>query len=362
MKKGICLCLAVLLTVLLFSGCAPELYERILISAIGVDRTDAGYRITARAAKAQEDGAEICFSGEGRTVPEALNQLAFSTGQKPLYSHNTLVIFGMGCAQDGLNGCVDFFIRHYDSRPTVKVFLSETTAEDILTQEGGAELASAQIADLSKSAAYSGLSVDVNIIDLINGTYSEGVFASLPILNMEEEIRLNGTAILDDFRLRCMLSPEETRGLLALRGELKAGETVVSDPEGETVSITVRDADCAIRFTGDAESPRFEVALQIEGEISSLSGGQRRLDNEAFPRLERALAARITENITAYLSTAVFESGCDAVGFGDIVRRDAPEIWREISESWSQRLPETVFDLHVSAAIARVEEEDTPYL
>ena len=134
MKKGICLCLAVLLTVLLFSGCAPELYERILISAIGVDRTDAGYRITARAAKTQEDGAESCLSGEGRTVPEALNQLAFSTGQKPLYSHNTLVIFGMGCAQDGLNGCVDFFIRHYDSRPTVKVFLSETTAEDILTQ------------------------------------------------------------------------------------------------------------------------------------------------------------------------------------------------------------------------------------
>ncbi|MGN0479204.1 MAG: Ger(x)C family spore germination C-terminal domain-containing protein [Hominenteromicrobium sp.] len=362
MKKKLCLCFAVLFAVLTVSGCAPELYERILISAIGVDRTDTGYRVTVRAAEADENGAETCLTGEGRTVPEALNQLAFFTGQKPLYSHNTVVIFGMECAQEGLNGCVDFFVRHYDSRPTVKIFLAETTAEEILSQENGAGMTTAQIADLSKSMAYSGLSVDANLIDLINGLYRAGISASLPVLSGGAEPKPEGTAILDGFKLRCTLTSQETRGLLALRGALQAGEAVISDPEGGEVSVSVRDSDCTVRFTGTAENPRFDIVLQIEGEISSVSAGDRRLKNEAFPRLERALAACVLEDAAAYLAAAVFEGGCDAVGFGEAVQRDTPEIWREIEESWSERLPEAVFDLHVTAAVSRIEEEDTPYL
>lgn len=360
MKKCFALCLSVLLLALSLTGCAPELYERILISAIGVDLTENGYRVTARAAVAQEDGSEICLSGEGKTVPEALNQLAFSSGQKPLYSHNTLVVFGMDCAKSGLNRCMDFFIRHYDSRPTVNVFLSETTAEEILMQEGGTP--SKQIANLAKSADYSGLSLDVNLIELINGIYGDGWSAALPVLKMEDSAMLSGTAVLDYYRLQCVLTPEETRGLLALRGLLKAGETAVVDPECGDVSLSVHNTTCSIRFTGTAENPRFDVALQIEGEISSISGEERHLENQAFPRLERAFAERTLADVSAYLSAAVFQNGCDAAGFGNVILRDAPEVWRGISESWTERLPEAAFDLHVEAVIERVEEEDTPYL
>lgn len=358
MKRWILLCVTVLLTALSLSGCAPELYERILISAIGIDCTNVGYRVTVRAAKAQEDGAETTLIGEGRTVPEALNQLALSTGQEPLYSHNTLVVFGMDCAENGLNGCVDFFIRHYDSRPTIKVFLSETTAEDILGQEGEAGKSAAQLADLSKSAQYSGLSVDANLLDLVHGSLRSGVSASLPVLKAEDGANLNGTALLEDFRLRGVLTPEETRGLLALQGKLKAGESVISDPEGGEISLTVHGTDCVIRFTGTTDAPRFDVSLKVKGDISSM--GVQRLTNDAFPRIEHALAQQILEDISAYLSAAVFENGCDAVGFGDVVCRDAPEAWRAMD--WQRQISESVFDLRVEAVVARVEEEDAPYL
>ena len=51
------------------SGCAPELYERLLISAIGVDRTATGCRVTVLASETTEDGGQSTFSGEGDTVP-----------------------------------------------------------------------------------------------------------------------------------------------------------------------------------------------------------------------------------------------------------------------------------------------------
>ena len=42
-------------------------------------------------------------------MPEALNEIARTTGQQPLYSHNTLVVFGMDCAKSGLAAYLDFF-------------------------------------------------------------------------------------------------------------------------------------------------------------------------------------------------------------------------------------------------------------
>ena len=115
MKKSLTLLLAALLFAASVAGCAPELYERALISAVGVDKTEDGCRVTVRAAQANAGGTEISLSGEGKTVPEALNEITRVTGQQPLYSHNTLVVFGMDCAQAGLKEYLDFFLRQYDS-------------------------------------------------------------------------------------------------------------------------------------------------------------------------------------------------------------------------------------------------------
>ena len=48
--------------------------------------------------------------------------------------HNDAILFGMQCAESGIAEQLDFFIRHYDSRPTAKVFLAEDTAESVLLQ------------------------------------------------------------------------------------------------------------------------------------------------------------------------------------------------------------------------------------
>ena len=362
MKKSLTLLLAALLFAASVAGCAPELYERALISAVGVDKTEDGCRVTVRAAQANAGGTEISLSGEGKTVPEALNEITRVTGQQPLYSHNTLVVFGMDCAQDGLKEYLDFFLRHYDSRPTVKVFLSETTAEDILRVESAEEPRAAQIAELAKSADYSGLSADVNLIGLINGTYGEGASAVVPILRRDERIEPAGTALLHDLSLRHTLSAAELHGLLLLQGALRAGQFVVADPECGDVTLVVRESDCEIRFTGTAEAPRFEISLQIVGEISAVTGSRYHIGSETFPRLEKALAAQACEAVEAYLSAAVYAASCDAAGFGGAVLRDAPDVWRAVSADWASVLPDSVFDMNVQAAIERVEEEDTPYL
>ena len=358
MKRLFALSICVLIIIFSLSSCAPELHERLLIRAVGIDHLEHGWRVTVRAAQTDENEKEICFTEDGRTFSAALEKVAQNTGKKPLYSHNSLLIFGRSCAEQGLSGCLDFFLRHYDSRPTVKVLLSDDTAEALLTQE----MSVRDLTALLKSENFSGTAVDADLITLVNGTYGANGSAVLPIIQSGEAVQLSGVGLLTGMQLHADLDHDAMRGYLVLTEKLKSGETIFEDDLCGTVSVSTDICACSIRFTGTKESPRFTVEVKIGGEISSMSGGKRRLESSAFPVLEEEYAAAIMGNIDAYLQTAVFETGGDAAGFGKAVLRADAELWREASENFSEFLKGSVFDIQVTAQIERVEEEDTPYL
>lgn len=355
MKKALSALLLSLILALTASGCAPELYERLLISAIGVDRTATGCRVTVLASKTTEDGGQSTFSGEGSTVPEALNKIALESGRAPLYSHNAAILFGMKCAENGIADQLDFFIRHYDSRPTAKVFLAEDTAESVLTRT---DLTAERFMQLSNGAKYSGAAADVNLLQLVNGLYGVNGTAVLPVLRADDLPAPIGTAILQSDRLCAVLTPEETQGLSALQGTLSGGEFTVEDETFGTVSLKVRGAKSDIRFTGTAEAPSFAAEIQITAEVSAVTNTAVRVGNEAFPRFENALAACVQERITAYLQAA---NGADAAGLREVIFRSAPNVWREIGESAVEKLSAAEIALHITTDIQRVEEEDIPY-
>lgn len=341
MKKALTSVLLSLILTLTASGCAPELYERLLISAIGVDRTATGCRVTVLASETTEDGGQSTFSGEGDTVPEALSQIALESGRTPLYSHNAAILFGMQCAESGIAEQLDFFIRHYDSRPTAKVFLAEDTAESVLLQR---DLTAERFMQLSNGAKYSEAAADVNLLQLVNGLYGVNATAALPVLQ--------------SYRLCAVLTPAETQGLSALQGTLSGGEFTVKDEAFGTVSLKVRSTNSNIIFTGTAEQPEFTARIHVIAEVSAVTNTAKHVGNEAFPRFETALANCTEERLAAYLKNA---NGADAAGLSEVIFRTAPNVWREMGESRAEKLSKAEITFHVTAEVQRVEEEDIPY-
>lgn len=335
MKKALTSVLLSLILTLTASGCAPELYERLLISAIGVDRTATGCRVTVLASETTEDGGQSTFSGEGDTVPEALSQIALESGRTPLYSHNAAILFGMQCAESGIAEQLDFFIRHYDSRPTAKVFLAEDTAESVLLQT---DLTAERFMQLSNGAKYSG--------------------AALPVLRADDLPTPVGTAVLQSYRLCTVLTPAEAQGLSALQGTLSGGEFIVKDEAFGTVSLKARSTNSNIIFTGTAEQPEFTAKIHVIAEVSAVTNTAKHVGNEAFPRFETALANCTEERIAAYLKNA---NGADAAGLSEVIFRTAPNVWREMGESRAEKLSKAEITFHVTAEVQRVEEEDIPY-
>ena len=357
MKRWVC----ALLCCLVLSGCAPQLNERLIIRAVGVDRTENGFLVTVRTARDSEK--EVSYTAEGSTVAAALEKLAQNTGKKPLYSHNEAVIFGRSCAENDLRGAVDFFLRHYDSRPTVKVFLAENTARAVLEIEKGADdyVGAEDIAARIKAEKYYGTTVDADLTALINGVYGANQSAVLPIINKADEIELCGAGVIRDMRLSAVMNADAVRGYLLLCGKYRAGETVLYTETCGDVSIHADQSRCTIRFTGTEAEPVFSVEVEVTGDISSLSAEDQNPDSTAFSELERAYGTVLLQNMNAYLEDVVFKSGCDAAGFGAVLLRESPTIRKEMLDNMLAFFEKSTVELRVTAKINRVEEEDKPY-
>lgn len=322
-------------------GCAGrELYERLLIHGIGVDIDGEEFVVTVRSSVSPEDEGEEYFVCRGRSVLQALNSLSLSTGRKPFYAHNYLVVFGKECALQGLDSCLDFFVRYYNTRPAVRVFLAEGKAEEILSyQKDGKYLRMAQLQQLGDSGRESGKAVGVDLLEFVNGVRRQGSAPVMPVLQAREDgVKLVSTAFFEGYRLKGFLTPEETRGFLAVKNQLRSSEAVVSGEFGTaTLSLSGGDGQVVLEH---GEKPELTVTFSAAGDLSSLTGGEPREWEQLSSQLEKALNDLLQEEIQAAIQKALLENGCDIFGFGNLLYRQEPGYWREVSERWPKALGE----------------------
>lgn len=340
-------------------GCGSlELYERLLIHGIGVDQTEDGFVVTVRSSLSTEDQGEEFFKVQGSSVLEALNDLSLRTGREPFYAHNYLVVFGKACAEAGLDQCLDFFVRYYNTRPAVQMYLAENTAEEILSaQKGESLLKMSELQQLGESGRYNGKTQSVEILDFVNGVKREGSSPVLPVLKATEDgAEITSTAYFDGFRLKDFLTLEQTRGLLAAEGALEHGEAVVPERGGVTLTLSGEKGKKKVSFDRRGE-PEFSLNIQVEADVSAAAGIQGSLEKDLYPRLEEALALQVREEILSALKQAVVKDHCDIFGFGNLLYQRYPGRWREISGDWSELMSRCSYHVDVTAKVQRLEQE-----
>lgn len=352
---SVSLCATLLL--FLLGGCAGrELYERLLIHGIGVDRIDGEYVVTVRAASVEEEGEEA-FPCRGGTVLEALNTLPGMTGRQPFYAHNYFIVLGKSCAEEGLQDSLDFFIRYYNTRPSVQVYLAENTAQEILNPKEGEDLRCARLQQLGASCAESGTAAMTTLLELYNETMRAGASAVLPILRQEGDgVRISGTALLTDGVLRAELDTEQTRGFLAATENPGRGEVVVHEAFGE-VSLSLRGGvqQISTEWQEGSELPRFCVTLLLKADVSAIANGENRLNDSDYEQLEQALSDAMRERVEAAIRQAVLENSCDIFGFGTRVYQAQPQRWRQLENRWGEQMQHCEYRVKVLAQVTRPE-------
>ena len=348
--------LSVLFLCLCFSGCGyRELQERILIQAIGVDQTREGYQVTVRAADPGEEGDEV-FTCQGMSVLEALSNLSLSTGREPFYAHNYLVVFGRSCGEAGLDSAMDFFVRYYTTRPSVQVYLAAGEAEEILDPDENPP-SMETLRRLNQGGEYTGKAASVDILEFVNAAKREGSSPVLPVIGLDEgRPVLQGTAIFKDYQLADILTLEETRGYLALKGGLHQGELVVEGEKFGTVTLTISSCHTKREVTFQEGLPVFKTVCQVTADVSSLSGERASLEESFIGWVEQAVEETLEEEMAAALEQSIFQDRCDIFGFGTLLYQQSPKQWESIRDNWEGVLPQCQYPVEVKATVLRMEQ------
>ena len=356
------LSLVVLMAASIFGG-QIRLDDRMLIQGVGVDVQGEEVLVSVHISQPVEQGEIQLQQVRGTTVLEALNKLVQKSGKTPLYSHNMVVVFGKSCGEDGLEKFLDFFVRYYEARPSVHLFMAQGEAREVFElQKDGKYAATEDIARIAHSGDANGWTVNTRVIDFVNQLKGEGTSPCLPILAVEEEnIQAVGTALFQEDRYCAELSPEESRVLLLVTKYLSGGQLVAQTPQADKVTLTFQSSQVSLESGIQEGVPLFTMKVDCEMAISSMGvlgengGGQ-----EIFSQLEEAAENQLEESIRQTLDKTLRKYQTDPFGFGRLLFQQQTDWWKQEGEHWKEWMQKAEFSLDVEVRINRVEQELSP--
>ncbi len=333
-----------------------ELHDRLIIQGIGIDRTNTGYRVSLHALKTTEVETVELLQTQGDTLYDALDNLSLQIGKIPLYTHNIMVVIGYATAEGGLQEALDFFVRYHETRPTQSVFLAANTAAELFEHrdESGQYTLLKDIDESAQLRQINSRLVQTEVLDVVNALYRRSNAASLPMLGLkEDQIQEMGTGIFEGERLKAVMDLEQSRGMMAVRNKLKAGDDMVELPGGVKVTLEYLSCKSDIRVELVQERPVFTVAVACRAEITQMNVPlDQQLPKEAYPELERLIAEKLSGQLENAIQFAVLEQHCDVFGFGNALLHQQTGYWLAHEADWVQEMAQAEYRVQVQAEVS----------
>lgn len=320
----------------------------------------------------------------GKTLPEALSLLQAKLPRRLFTSHIRVVVLGEELARAGIQPVFDSLTRMREVR---------ISADVVVTQGEGATLlrAAPRLGRLPVLALTNILHQQIvparSIREVAIALAAEGMDPFLPAVGLvrrietelepgarAQEFEITGVGIFRGDRLVGFAPLDLARGLAWLVGEMpfaaatiewppNQGEpspqlerTDLSPPEAaiereappgtgpgspgsglerpnQITPLIVRSRTRHRTAIEDGQVVVYVDARAID-DIVANQAGLDLTDPDVIPQLQEALSASIEQRIRAMLRLAQEELNADVFGFGALIRRNHPKVWKQLRRDW----------------------------
>lgn len=205
MKRKYYFLIIMLLSVIYFTNGRPtEIADRIMIHAIGVDKDDAGYKVTMQSFTPEASGSETSIdpskpnvsivTGKGNSVNDAVRSCFSKLGGNVFIGQNQIIIFGKDIDFNDTENIFGFFLSSSETFLNVDCALAESKAEEILTIPiTGNTVTSEKYPQMIESASENGRCIQTTFMNLLNDMESEDRSSIMPIFSLTAESEENGS-------------------------------------------------------------------------------------------------------------------------------------------------------------------------
>lgn len=393
---------AILLGLTLLTGCwnVKELKDLSLVMAMGVDQTpDQKYRVSfqivipSAVASGQMGGGGAAnvtpvnvITQTGDTLFEAIRKASEKTPRRLFFQHLRIIVIGDRAARNGLMPFYDHLTRSQEIRLTPQLVVArDLTAEELLNTLTPMEKIPANgvrgILKISEKMMSETLKVEVDqAARLIKSPGNEVTLPGVAIEGKPDEgmktgnvgrtepkarIVVRGLGLFKDGKLKRWLDDDEARGTLWLKNKIKFTAMVVSCPGGTDrnglISFDISGSHTQIKADLKTGAPQFHVKVRQEANLKEAICSSDIGKPNAIMELEKMMSEKTKEEILKALAAAQKEKS-DIFGFGDILKRENPKVWKSIKKEWNDRFADCQVDVKVESFYRRRDMKTDPFL
>ena len=295
----------------------PSISNRIVVTAIGLEKAGEVYHLSIQAVDAlktagslseQSEKATAVYRAQGESVAQALQSFLNETGRSTYILHNRIIALGLSqCRDTPLEEQLDYFIRNLEGRSSVLPVVCRCDPAELLSIDSGNDAIPAEyVAQLLEEGARCGLAVSARMLD-VQRTMSGMYDAVLPIVDVENGVpRLDGTALFREGVLVGELSAEQTTALLLAKDRVEEC-LIVRD------GVTFRLQETDTRLKIDRNEDVFSYVFSVSGTMDIVEVDSP-VSKEERQRLTEELSRYITQTVRETMIVVVRVYGCDPLG------------------------------------------------
>jgi len=374
MKLAVRLILPV--AMLTLSGCwdSTEVNDLAIITAVGIDRTeDQQLELTVKiylispsdiegsngmtGSGDTGSGQSVIRSVKGTSIADAASRLQQVLTRKVFWGQAEVFMFGADMARHGLDEVMDFLTRQPTIRERANVFISETSAKEVLALNPPIERSvSDALREMVNLQTWSGTSL-MKLSQMMSGKSRAAIVPTVDIIEADYETPfpyISGIAIVKNGAMIDQIREEDTLGIMWLRDIIKPRKTITLEP-GKHQYISVQLIRGHTSLIPSIEDDRWKITVRSESLVKIIENTTDRDYSipDHLDQLEAELADHINRNINQAIDLAQQKWKADIYQFADVFHRAYPKIWARQKDRWEELFPKVEVKLETNVIIRR---------
>ncbi len=359
---------------LLLTGCwdRREINDISIVTSTALDMSGEQYRVSvqfpmpgrmggpgnAGGGGGQRGDTWYLDSKSGETIRDSNAKQQASLSRQLYFAHRRVVLIGEELARSGIRPIMDLLTRLPQNRMTALMLITKGEGREVLSAEAPVENTPSE---MLRELATEAMKDPVTIKSMIQTLLRDGKDPVIPYAIVDstnpgslgkthDSIRIDGLAIFREDKLRGFTSAIQAKGLLIAMNQAKRMPLTYVPPGVDgAVTILLEEVKATPKLVGYRDG-KIHLKLEIRGNGILMENQSSTIFSTArdLRKLEKLLSQLVQEHVLTSLNDIRENYQCDAVGFGAMIHRKDPRLWRMIREEWPELYKAAELEVSVS--------------
>lgn len=362
MKNRICLFLVLITLVLSLSGCwdKVELENRGFAISVGIDKLEKNedakstypnrYKVAVALPKlssfsskeggGSEEEARMIKKNLAPTVPGGMITANENTSERLDYSHIKLIIFGGNLLKDELlfKEALDGFERVSDINRRILITATGGEAEKIFdAKSGGQSMVGLFVTNFyENNSKKASTTFKENLEKLLIQLRDNGCGIIPRIEVKDEQVALEGAALIQDYKLVGWLTPKDITQILFLR-EDGMGVELLTKFNDILLKCRVLKQTADFDFTENNNKLKLIINLDVDGEIEEYIMSNKNLfDSKLLNEFQKLYEKQLNKDISDTLKKIQNDYDADFFHFEKLLNKKKYKLWEKYHQNWKE--------------------------